>query len=51
MVDLWVFFSLFVTELFDGEVFKAFVILSAILFAIKSPVASAFFELLFLKQF
>ena len=41
----------FVSELFCGEVFETLVISSAILFQIKIPVASAFTELLFLKQF
>ena len=36
-------FSSFVSELFFGEVFETFVILSAILFPIKLPVASADF--------
>ena len=36
-------FSSFVSELFFGEVFAALAILSAILFPIKSPVASAVF--------
>ena len=36
-------FSSFVSELFCGEVFETLVILSAILFQIKSPVASAVF--------
>ena len=35
--------SSFVSELFFGEVFETVVILSAILFRIKSPVASAVF--------
>ena len=35
--------SLFLTELFCGEVIETLVILSAILFPIKSPVASAVF--------
>ena len=35
--------SSFVSELFFGEVFEPLVILSAILFPIKSPVASAVF--------
>ena len=35
--------SSFVSELFFGEVFETLVILSAILFQIKSPVASAIF--------
>ena len=35
--------SSFVFELFCGEVFETLVILSAILFPIKSPVASAVF--------
>ena len=44
--------SSFVSELFFGEVFEAFVILSATLFSIKSPVAFAvFFESLSLRQF
>ena len=34
-------FFLFVSELFSGGVVKTFVILSEILFTIKSPVASA----------
>ena len=40
-----IIFSLFVTasELFCGKVFGAFVILSAILLPVKSPVASAVF--------
>ena len=36
--------SSFVSKLFCGEVFEDLVILSAILFPIKSPVASAVFE-------
>ena len=43
--------SSFVSKLFCGEVFETLVILSAILFPIKLPVASAVFESLFLKQF
>ena len=34
-----------VSELFCGEVFETFVILSAILLAIKLPVASVFFDI------
>ena len=44
--DIYLFLSLsslFVTELFYSEVFEIFVILSTILFPIKSPVASAVF--------
>ena len=44
--DIYLFLSLsslVVTELFYSEVFEIFVILSAILFPIKSPVASAVF--------
>ena len=46
-----IFFDSFIiaSELFYGEVFETFVILSVILFSIKSPVDSAFFELLFSK--
>ena len=38
-------------ELFCGEALKTFVILSAISLPIKSAVASAVFEVLFLRQF
>ena len=40
-----------VSELLCGAVFDNFVILSAILLSFKSPVVSAFFELLFFRQF
>ena len=43
--------SLFVTELFYSEVFEIFVILSAILFPIKSPVASAVFLIALFEAF
>ena len=43
--------SSFVLEFVFCEVFETFVISSAILFSIKSPVASAFCESPFLKQF
>ena len=43
--------SSFVSELFVGKADETLVILSAILFSIKSPVAFAVFELVFLKQF
>ena len=47
-----VFSVLFLTfKLLCDKVFETFVILSVILLTIKSPVASAFFELLFLRQF
>ena len=39
----WYFFFTSVSELFCGEVLEIFVILSAILLPIKSPVASAVF--------
>ena len=41
--------SSFVSELFFGEVFETVVILSAILFRIKSPVASAVFWIALFK--
>ena len=44
--DIFLFlgiYSSFVSELFLGETFETFVILSAILFPIKSPVASTVF--------
>ena len=42
-----IYFLLFVTvsELFCGEIFETFVILSAILLPIKSPIASAIFRI------
>ena len=48
-----IFSVLFLTafKLLCDKVFETFVILSVILLTIKSPVASAFFELLFLRQF
>ena len=45
------YLSILMKLLFFGEVFKTLVILAAILFPIKLPVASASFELLFSKQF
>ena len=40
-----------VSELFCGEIFYTFVILSTILLPIKSRVISAVLELLYLRQF
>ena len=53
---LWGYISFFgisvlLSKLFCGELFDTFVILSAILLLINSPVASSFLELLSLKPF
>ena len=41
--------SLFVSKLFCGDVFETLVILSTILFPIKSPVASAVFSIAYFE--
>ena len=51
--DIYLYLNIsspFVSELFYGEVSEALVILTAILFPVKSPVASAVFESIFSTQ-